>query len=220
MKGLAFVTIAVAAPTLLLAQGNATDKRSGADGFDPTRVLTQPLHDDRFGHYETGPVQAEWLADGRRMRILQEVRFVDPNGKRWIAPQYWIVDGASIPKAAWSIIGGPYEGKYREASVLHDYACDKKLATSKAAARMFYNAMRCSRVPEAQAKAMYKAVDQFGPHWTSLAGEISAVFNTVPATPTPVPGKLEAENMRQLLRKIEKENPSLDHLETVPLGRR
>ena len=35
-----------------------------------------------------------------------------------------VVDGASIPSVFWSIIGAPYTGKYRDASVIHDYYCE------------------------------------------------------------------------------------------------
>src|SRR5712692_9140850 len=35
---------------------------------------------------------------------------------------------ASIPRAFWSVIGGPLEGQYRNASVFHDVACDQKIA--------------------------------------------------------------------------------------------
>jgi Protein of unknown function (DUF1353) len=40
-----------------------------------------------------------------------------------------IVGGASIPQVFWSIIGGPFEDKYREASVIHDYYCEQKSDT-------------------------------------------------------------------------------------------
>jgi hypothetical protein len=30
----------------------------------------------------------------------------------WVAPANAVVDGASIPKFAWSIIGEPFEGQY------------------------------------------------------------------------------------------------------------
>ena len=181
--------------------------------FDPTRILTQRLHDDAFGRYESGPVQAEWLSDGRKMRLLTEVRYVAPDGTRWAAPSSWIVDGASIPQACWSIVGGPYEGKYREASVLHDYACDKKLATSQAAARMFYNAMRCSRVPKAKAKAMFYAVYHFGPQW----GRRSSAEPTGGGVPAggsaPEPRSLSVEEMRRLEKMMENNDPSLAELE-------
>src|SRR5229473_500744 len=72
---------------------------------------------------------------------------------------------ASIPRAFWSVIGGPLEGQYRNASVFHDVACDQKSQPWKTVHRMFYNAMRWSGVYEIKAKIMYYAVYNFGPRW-------------------------------------------------------
>src|SRR5262245_30471791 len=58
--------------------------------------------------------------DGRRMTLLNDYRFRDPKGEIWLAKQGSIVDGASIPRVFWSIIGGPLNGPYRNASVIHD----------------------------------------------------------------------------------------------------
>lgn len=76
-----------------------------------------------------------------------------------------MVDGASIPRAFWTVIGGPLEGLYRNASVFHDVACDEKSEPWKLVHRMFYNGMRCSDVPILKAKIMYYAVYHFGPRW-------------------------------------------------------
>lgn len=201
------------------AQPLAQDPTSSASPtrpFDPTRVLTETPHDAAFGRYETGPVQAEWLADGRKMRILHEVTYIDPAGKRWSAPNGWIVDGASIPQACWSIVGGPYEGKYREASVLHDYACDKKLGTSHEAARLFYNAMRCSRVPKAKAKAMFWAVLHFGPQWNRSEPTGSGM----PAGGAAPPRTLSESQLRTMLDKIENSDPNLADLENADVDPR
>ncbi len=79
------------------------------------------------------------------------------------------VDGASIPQALWSLIGGPFEGKYRDASVIHDYYCDVRLKSWRTVHRVFYNAMRVSGVSEARAKLMYAAVFFGGPRWSDTA---------------------------------------------------
>jgi hypothetical protein len=76
-----------------------------------------------FGTFD-GKVQAEWLPDGRSMRLLAPFTYTDPNGAVWEAPAGAVVDGASIPRFAWSVTGGPFTGKYRNASVIHDVTCD------------------------------------------------------------------------------------------------
>lgn len=67
-----------------------------------------------------GRVLAEWLDDGRLMRLEEPFEYVGPDRRRWPVPKGTIVDGASIPRPLWSVIGGPFEAKYRNASVVHD----------------------------------------------------------------------------------------------------
>jgi len=52
-------------------------------------------------------------------------------------------------------MGGPFEGKYRNASVLHDVAYDQKTRPWPECDEMFYNAMRCSGVNAVNAGTMY-----------------------------------------------------------------
>lgn len=112
-----------------------------------------------------GAVRAEWSKDGRTMTLLEDFVYVDPAGVEWKAPKGSQVNGASIPQFLWSVMGGPYEGKYRNASVVHDVECDVKKRDWLSVHRMFYGAMTCSGVEELQAKVMYWAVYQCGPRW-------------------------------------------------------
>ncbi|MDQ6861807.1 MAG: DUF1353 domain-containing protein [Verrucomicrobiota bacterium] len=115
--------------------------------------------------YFTGEVDARWESDGRTMMLLDELRYTDPYGQVWIAPAGSKVDGASIPRAFWSIIGGPFEGKYRKASVLHDVAYDQQTRSYQDADLMFYDAMRASGVGAVTAKTMYYVLVRHGRHW-------------------------------------------------------
>lgn len=99
------------------------------------------------------------------MRLLNNFIYTDQNGLDWYASKGSIIDGASIPKFAWSFIGGPFEGKYRNASVIHDVHCDKKVRKRDAVHEAFYNAMRASNVGKIKASIMYAAVYHFGPRW-------------------------------------------------------
>ncbi|MGB7623659.1 MAG: DUF1353 domain-containing protein [Terriglobia bacterium] len=112
-----------------------------------------------------GKVVTEWLDDGRKMKLLEPFAYIDPVGSKWDAPKGWIVDGASIPQIAWSVIGGPFEGPYRNASVIHDVACDQKQRPWRDVHRAFYTAMLAAGVDPIKAKIMYGAVYQFGPRW-------------------------------------------------------
>jgi hypothetical protein len=130
-----------------------------------------------MGHGEfSGEPEAVWLTqDGtedRPMKILQDFYFVDPSSKKWRAPAGSVVDGASIPRALWSIVGSPYTGDYRRASVVHDVACDEAGGDKKkrrAADRMFFHACRAGGCSIWQSIILYLGV------------RIGAVASEVPA---------------------------------------
>ncbi|MCH7591124.1 DUF1353 domain-containing protein, partial [PVC group bacterium] len=50
--------------------------------------------------------------------------FIDKHGRRWDAPKGHWINGANIPRLMWAICGGPYTGRYRKSSVMHDVYCD------------------------------------------------------------------------------------------------
>ena len=122
-----------------------------------------------FGRFQ-GTVATEWLDDGRRMRLLRDFRFLEPDSTEWIAPRDSSIDGASIPQVFWSFIGGPFEGRYRNASVVHDVACVVKTRPWRRVHRMFYLASRTGGVGVVNAKVMFGAVFLFGPHWPTPPG--------------------------------------------------
>jgi Protein of unknown function (DUF1353) len=160
-----------------------------------------------WGRFD-GPVRAEWIInptdDGRSMRLLEEFRYTDPKGMPWVAPLGSVVDGASIPRIFWSVIGGPFEGKYREASVIHDVGCAQRRRPWKEVHRAFYNAMRCRGVPDGKAKMMYYAVYHFGPRWGIGASIDLLFFDAKEATQSDV---------ETIKRWIDGTNPSLETIE-------
>ena len=117
------------------------------------------------GHYTDEAVVA-FLDDGRRVRLVNHFGYVDRHGVRWDVPAGAIVDGASIPRPLWSAIGGPFEDKYRAASIVHDWFCDVRSRLWKSVHRMFYEGMLASGVPVARAKLMYAGVYWGGPRWS------------------------------------------------------
>ena len=114
--------------------------------------------------YEGEP-QVVFLAGGRNVRLLADLYFFDSEDTRWAVPAGAVVDGASIPRLFWSIIGGPFEGQYRDASIIHDWFCDKRTRTWQATHRVFYEGMIVSGVGIKMAKLMYFAVRWQGPRW-------------------------------------------------------
>ena len=120
--------------------------------------------DGNWGRFE-GRVVTEWLDDGRDMRLVEPFVYVDVAGTHWPAPAESVVNGASIPQAFWSMIGGPFVGRFRNASVVHDVACVERTRNWREVHRMFYEACRCADAPLIKSKIMYYAVYHFGPRW-------------------------------------------------------
>jgi hypothetical protein len=72
---------------------------------------------------------------------------------------------------AWTFIGGPFEGLYRNPSVIHDVACVQRRHPWYAVHRAFYSAMLAAGVDLVKAKIMYAAVYHLGPRWDdAIAG--------------------------------------------------
>jgi hypothetical protein len=119
-----------------------------------------------FGQFSVGP-------DGRfidaaprpKFKLLADFGFKDPQGLVWQVPAGTVVDGASIPRTFWSVIGGPFDGNYLCASVVHDHFCVVRTRSAEATHRAFYLGMRAKGVPDPQAKKMFWAVSTFGPRW-------------------------------------------------------
>lgn len=130
----------------------------------------------RVGEY-SGTVKAEWLTKTREMKLLEPFAFKGPDCKVWPVPKDAIVDGASIPKVFWSLIGGPFEGRYRDASVVHDYYCKVRTEPWEEVHEMFYHAMLANGVDSSKAGAMFYAVRWFGPKW-QLVRSLSSVGST------------------------------------------
>ena len=163
----------------------------------------KPARAANWGFF-SGPVETRWEADGVTMVLLNELRYTDPYGEVWVAPAGSRVDGASIPRAFWSIIGGPFDGKYRKASVLHDVAYDTQTRSWQDADLMFYNAMRCSGVGAFTAKTMYYALVRHGRHWKHR----QAVAVSRPSRDTVVsPGEVN-----EIQEWVRSNDPSLDQI--------
>lgn len=161
----------------------------------------------------------------RDARLMADFGYADPYGKDWSAPQGSLVNGASIPQAFWSVVGGPWDGAYRQASVVHDVACESMQASWQDTHRMFYHACRCGGVDERTAKLMYWAVYHFGPRWeprTATAKELRVVDGnpTVVEVPRNAPQRIAvsaptAAQMRHAVAYFQQQNPDADSIPSL-----
>lgn len=121
-------------------------------------------NEQRHGSFSGEPDTRWCTEDGtpdRRMMLLADFSFCDPDEHAWDAPARSVVDGASIPRALWTLVGSPYTGDYRRASIVHDVACvrageDKKLR--RRADRMFFHACRAGGCSTWEAIVLYLGV--------------------------------------------------------------
>ncbi len=142
-----------------------------------------------------GKIKTQWKRYGREMILLEDASYTSPNGTIWPAPKGHSIDGATIPKFLWSVIGGPYESEYRWASVFHDVGCDQRARSWQEVHYMFYTAMRAAGVKNKKAKLMYAGVYKYGPRWKNLTKHTS-----IPIA-APIPSKdsiMEIEKMSQI----------------------
>lgn len=149
-----------------------------------------------------GSVKTEWIEADRRMRLLEDFAYIDSKGVTWTAPKGSIVDGASIPRPLWTVVGSPFTGEYRNASVVHDTACDTRARPWKDVHRMFYEASRSGGVGEEKAKVLYAAVYHFGPRWAANGTPIMFARSRPPD-----------DEFRELKSFVETSNPSLEEIE-------
>jgi V8-like Glu-specific endopeptidase len=110
-----------------------------------------------------------WLAengDDRNMQMVEQFSFIDRRGKTWIAPTGSIINGASIPESLWSIVGSPFVGDYRRASIVHDIACQEATnrKARRAADRMFFQACRAGGCSRRESIVLYVGV-RIGAWW-------------------------------------------------------
>jgi hypothetical protein len=102
-------------------------------------------------------------------QLLEDFYYKDKSGRRWFVPADFKSDGASIPSAFKSMVGGCWDGAYKFAAIVHDYYCDRQTADWQDVHKMFYEGMLAAGVGPRKAWVMYQAVYQFGPRWRSLA---------------------------------------------------
>lgn len=117
------------------------------------------------GRYEGAPPKVAMGDDGRNMTLLEPFAFVDNQNIRWEAPSGTVTDGASIPQFLWTVVGGPFEGKFRWAAIIHDRYCEIRTRPAEDTHKAFYDAMLTAGVDSRRAWLMYRAVASFGPSW-------------------------------------------------------
>jgi len=79
----------------------------------------------------------------------------------WV-PKFFQYDGASIPSAAYHIVGTPFNPRFMKAAVVHDWLYHTHEINRKCADTLFYRMLRECQVNKVTAILMREAVENFG----------------------------------------------------------
>ncbi|KRR15994.1 hypothetical protein CQ12_29020 [Bradyrhizobium jicamae] len=184
-------------------------------------VGTLAIAQENFGRFENSP-KLEFVVEGpgkgRDMRLLEDFTYIDPGGGEWTAKKEFQTNGASIPQVFWSFVGGPFDGPYRSAAIIHDWFCDKKDRRWQDVHRVFYYASRAAGVGEIKAKILYAAVMFGGPRWGKGKSQCYASCHgaagmTEERGVTVLSPTLSKEGAQEIVDWVKKENPSLDDID-------
>lgn len=155
----------------------------------------------------------------RNIQLIEPFGYKDSKGVDWDVPAGYVSDGASIPWSLWSFIGGPYDGPYRDAAVIHDYFCDQKNRKWEDVHAMFLEAALKRGTPESTAQTMYAGILYGGPRWDApklnRAQLIPGAAAQAPADPGVTKrGATDSEKQRfdELRRWIETTKPTPDQI--------
>ena len=77
-------------------------------------------------------------------------------------PQSFRFDGATIPRLCWRVIGTPYDPRFMQAALIHDWLYMSHQMKRRDADKIFYSLLLCSGVNKTRAMLMKWAVRVFG----------------------------------------------------------
>lgn len=118
-------------------------------------------------------ISCRFIPGSNTLELLEPLIYDCPRTRqRFVVPVGTQSDGASIPKLAWSIIGHPFDPRWRKEAVLHDwfYRLEYKIVSRKMADQLFYDGLRTKGLSYTKAQSMYLAVRSFG--WYSWRGKL------------------------------------------------
>lgn len=136
-------------------------------------ALPAPLGGFILGYHE---FSGKFLGQGRDFKLDATIKFWSAKHFNPISQSYlWsvqlgcTVDGASIPKFAWSIVGGPFSGAYRLSSGIHDIMCStlgcRGLVPYKIVHALFAEMIHAEGMRGRKEWYMAVAVMRGGPRW-------------------------------------------------------
>jgi Protein of unknown function (DUF1353) len=145
-------------------------------------------------------------------RLSASLQFTDGEGRRWLAPEETLTDGASIPAVFVPMIGIPREPEFANAAALHDAYCGIGNETGpvyhakswQEVHRLLYDALVAGGTDQTKAKIMFAAVWLGGPRWYEDRRSDWTVAAVSPG--------IRIEAMRRTMAMIRRTQPELPEL--------
>ena len=105
------------------------------------------------------PAEIEFVPYSPKIKLVSDLIYCCKRyEKTFVAERGFICDGASIPRIFWTVMGHPFDYRWRSASILHDWFYRRGGVTRKQADKIFYDGLRYKGVRKTKAWAMYLAV--------------------------------------------------------------
>lgn len=163
-----------------------------------------------------GRVVVEWLVDPfvPTMRLAEPFSYQQSKGKVWKVPQGHVIKGRGMPPLFRDLIGQPFYGGFRKASIVYDHATQEMTQPWDEAQRMFYEASMAEGINESEAKAMYMLLRAQGSRWEVPGSRCygSCHGKTEPLLWRPA---VDEVVVSELLGWVRRDNPSLLQIEQL-----
>lgn len=169
---------------------------------------------DEPAHFE-GRVLVEWLDDDPfvpALRLVDDFTFQQASGKLWTVPRGEVLDGKSLPPLFRDLVGPPFEGAFRKAAIVYDFATHTMHEPWRDAQRMFLEAALAEGVDPPDARAMYLVLHAQGSRW-EVAG--SRCYGTCHSRREPLVWRpvVDEAGLGELLRWVRTAEPAVDEIE-------
>jgi Protein of unknown function (DUF1353) len=163
-----------------------------------------------------GKVALEWDdEDGfnrHKIKLLSDFGFQDPSGKKWIAQKGAELDGNSFTPLFEQMVGLPFAGEHRRASLLHDYFAKQLNEPWRDVRRMYYAALLAEGMSDHEAKTAYAVLYGAGMRWEPKGSTCYINCHNGASTLAWRPDVIESE-INKALEILSEGNPSLDEID-------
>jgi Protein of unknown function (DUF1353) len=103
--------------------------------------------------------------DGMSAEVIDGLQYKEEGGRSWRIPSGAIVESRCFSTVLLALIGQPFEGLIKNASLLYNYFCLNQTRARDDVNGMFREAMLASGIQEGEVNVLYNAVVRFGPNW-------------------------------------------------------